>query len=514
MRRLWLLGLVLLWGGCATPPPAPLRVAQPPQHAVAAQPTGAFVDLEAKIQAAHGAAASGFMLLDRNHDGLRWRLALIDSARHSIDLQYYTWFGDVSGRLLLKRVVDAADRGVKVRMLIDDLNTLLRDASTPQIRDGLVAAIDAHPNIEVRLFNPWTRRDLFGRAGEMVADLERLNQRMHNKQLVVDNRAAIIGGRNLGDEYLGLNPVFNFRDLDVLGIGPVARQGSAVFDSFWNSEWVLPVQALHVPLSEVESQPKRRQLDAALAAEPALAGWPIAPQAWGAEIEALAPQLRAGTSRVVSDLPQDGAIRHTMLDHAREFADGAQRELLVENAYIIPSQPHIDWLRTLTQRGVKVGIVTNSLASHDVPAVNSHYKKWRKPLLEAGVSLFEIRHDAAVQRELADTAPVRSGFMGLHVKAIAVDGKRVMVGSMNLDPRSADINSEMAVLVDSPPLAADVVALIRRDMQPENSWHVQLDDQGRLRWVHSGQTVTLQPARNAWQRVEDIIFMAFPREYY
>ena len=191
-----------------------------------------------------------------------------------------------------------------------------------------------------------------------------------------------------------------------------------------------------------------------------------------------------------------------------------QRELLVENAYIIPSQPHIDWLRTLTQRGVTVGIVANSLASHDVPAVNSHYKKWRKPLLEAGVSLFEIRHDAAVQRELADTAPVRSGFMGLHVKAIAVDGKRVMIGSMNLDPRSADINSEMAVIVDSPRLAADVVALIRRDMQPENSWRVQLDDQGRLRWVQSDQTVTLQPARNAWQRVEDIIFMAFPREYY
>jgi cardiolipin synthase C len=514
MRWLWLLGLALLLGGCAAPPPAPPRVAQPPQLAMAAQPTGAFVELESGMRAAHGAAASGFVLLDRNDDGLRWRLALIDSARHSIDLQYYTWFGDVTGRLLLKRVIDAADRGVKVRMLIDDLNTLLRDASTPQIRDGLVAAIDAHPNIQVRLFNPWTRRDLFGRAAEMVDDLDRLNQRMHNKQLVVDNRAAIIGGRNIGDEYLGLNPEFNFRDLDVLGIGPVARQASAVFDRFWNSEWVLPVQALHVPLSEIESQPKRRQLVAALAAEPALAGWPIAPQSWTTEIAALGPRLRAGTSRVVSDQPEDGAIRHTMLEHAREFADGAQRELLVENAYIIPAQPHIDWLRTLTQRGVRVSIVTNSLASHDVPAVNSHYKKWRKPLIEAGVSLYEIRHDAAVQRELADTAPVRSEFMGLHVKAIAVDGDRVLIGSMNLDPRSAAINSEMAVIVDSKGLAADVAALIRRDMQPVNSWRVELDTQGALRWVNSDKTVTQQPARNVWQRVEDIIFMAFPRDLY
>ncbi|MCU0919112.1 MAG: phospholipase D family protein [Burkholderiaceae bacterium] len=514
MRRLWLLGLVLLWGGCAAPPPAPPRAPQPPQYAAAAAPTGAFVDLEAKIQAAHGAEASGFVLLDSNADGLRWRLALIDSARHSIDLQYYTWFGDVTGRLLLKRVVDAADRGVKVRMLIDDLNTLLRDASTPQIRDGLVAAIDAHPNIQVRLFNPWTRRDLFGRAGEMVADLERLNQRMHNKQLVVDNRATIIGGRNIGDEYLGLNPAFNFRDLDVLGIGPVARQASAVFDTFWNSEWVLPVVALHVPLSEIESQPKRKQLIAELATEPTLAGWPIAPQSWSAEVAKLGPRLHAGTSRVVSDQPDDGVIRHTMLEHAREFADGAQRELLVENAYIIPAQPYIDWLRTLTQRGVQVGIVTNSLASHDVPAVNSHYKKWRKSLLEAGVSLYEIRHDAAVKRELADTAPVRAEFMGLHVKAIAVDGDRVLIGSMNLDPRSSDINSEMAVIVESKGLAADVAALIRRDMQPENSWRVEIDAQGRLRWANNVETVTQQPARNFWQRIEDIIFMAFPREYY
>ena len=411
MRRLFLLGLVLLLVGCAAPPPAPPRVAQPPQQALAAQPTGTFVDLESKIRAAHGASASGFMLLDSNADGLRWRLALIDSARHSIDLQYYTWFGDVSGRFLLKRVIDAADRGVKVRLLIDDLNTLLRDASTPQIRDGLVAAIDAHPNIQVRLFNPWTRRDLFGRAAEMLDDLDRLNQRMHNKQLVVDNRAAIIGGRNIGDEYLGLNPAFNFRDLDVLGIGPVARQASTVFDRFWNSEWVLPVLALHVPLSEIESQPKRKQLVAELAAEPALAGWPIAPQSWSAEIAALGPRLHAGTSRVVSDQPDDGAIRHTMLEHAREFADGAQRELLVENAYIIPAQPNIDWLRSLTQRGVQVSIVTNSLASHDVPAVNSHYKKWRKPMIEAGrVAL----RDPPRRRGAARAGRHRAGAFRIH----------------------------------------------------------------------------------------------------
>jgi putative cardiolipin synthase len=428
-------------------------------------------------------------------------------------VQVYVWYGDLSGRLLLKRALDAADRGVKVRMLVDDLNTLLKDAATPQIRDEVFAAIDAHPNLQVRLFNPWVQRDLLGRGSEMLSDLERLNHRMHNKQMIVDNRAAIIGGRNIGDEYLGLNPEFNFRDLDVLGIGPVARQGSAVFDRYWNSAWAWPASLLPVPPLQ-DRQAARAALNASLVERPALKRFPPAPQSWIAELAALPARLQPGTSRVVSDEPEDGRIRHTMMDHTFAVAGSAQRELLVENAYIIPNQDAIDFVRGLGARGVRVGVVTNSLASHDVPAVNSHYKQWRKPLLEAGVALFEIRHDAAVQLELADTPPTRAEFMGLHAKAVTVDGQRAVIGSMNMDPRSSRINTEMAVIVESSGLADAVAALIRRDMQPVNSWRVELDAQGGLRWVNSDLTVDAQPARNLWQRVMDVFFMAFPAELY
>ncbi len=453
------------------------------------------------------------MLLDSNDDGLRWRLALIDSARYSIDIQVYVWYGDLSGRLLIKRVLDAANRGVKVRLLVDDLNTLLKDAATPKIRDEIFAALDSHPNLEIRLFNPWVERSLLARVGEMIGALDRLNQRMHNKQMIVDNRVAIIGGRNIGDEYLGLNPEFNFRDLDVLGVGPVARQGSAVFDRYWNSPWAWPASLLPLP-PMADRVAARQALDASLRDQKALQQFPLAAQDWTAEINALAGRLQPGTSRVVSDEPDDDHIRHTMMDHTFEVAGTARRELLVENAYIIPNENAIEWVRALHGRGVRIGVVTNSLASHDVPAVNSHYKQWRKRLLESGVDLYEIRHDAAVQFELADTPPTKAHFMGLHAKAVTVDGRTSVIGSMNMDPRSGRINSEMAVIVDSPGLADAVAALIRRDMDPRNSWRVELDAQGELRWVNSDETVTTQPARDGWQRVMDVIFMAFPANLY
>jgi len=171
-------------------------------------------------------------------------------------------------------------------------------------------------------------------------------------------------------------------------------------------------------------------------------------------------------------------------------------------------------MREQTARGVKIRMLTNSLASHDVPAVNSHYKQWRKPLLEAGVDLHEMRADAAVQSLLADTPPTRAEFMGLHVKAMVIDRERVFVGSMNLDPRSWEVNSEMGVVVDSPGLAQALARAMERDMQPENAWRVTLDAQGQVRWTAGDTTLTSQPARSFWQRVEDVIFMAFPRDLY
>jgi putative cardiolipin synthase len=485
-----------------------------PEYAVPARPDSLFAPMEAAIRAKAGPDASGFLLLETNESGLTWRLALIDSARHSLDLQYYVWFGDPSGVLLMKRVVQAADRGVKVRILLDDLNSMLRDMTTPEIRDNLAAAINAHPNIEMRLFNAWKSRSFVGRGADMISESDRLNRRMHNKVMIADNQAVILGGRNIGDEYFGLNAGFNFHDLDVLGIGPVARQASAVFDRFWNSEWVVPVAALGLSATkqdlDVLEAPARKQL----AAAQSLARFPPDPQDWSDMLARLPGDLQTGTSRVHTDTPDHGAVNHHMPAAIRELMNTAQREVFITNAYIIPGPPAIQSMDDLHGRGVKVRILTNSLASHDVPAVNSHYKAWRKPILQTGAELYEIRPDAAVKPRIADTPPTQSEFMGLHTKAIVIDRTRVFIGSMNLDPRSAEINSEMGVVVDSPGLAEALAATMERDMGPENSWRVELDPQGELRWVAGDQVLKSQPARGWWQRVEDLVFMAFPKEIY
>lgn len=497
---------------CASQPevsyPAP-----PPEYAREPRDDTAFAALESGIRAAHGDAASGFMLLDRNEDGLRWRLALMDSARHTIDAQYYLWYGDIGGQLMALRLLEAAERGVKVRLLLDDLNTLLGSATSVKVRDDLALLLDAHPNVELRVFNPWSRRSLGGRAVESVSALGRVNQRMHNKALTVDNQATIFGGRNIGDEYLGLNPAFNFHDLDVLGIGPVARQVSGAFDLYWNSAWTMPVSALGTAQPEAVAG-LRAQLAKQLEAEPVLQGIPVAPEDWTVRLAGLSAVLHPGASRVATDLPEPGEVRRQMLDSVNELTEGARQELLVLNAYLIPDDAVIARLERLRDAGVRMRVVTNSLASHDVPAVNSHYKRWRRPLLQAGVDLYEIRHDAAIQTQVADTPPVRAQFMGLHAKGLSVDGERVWIGSMNFDPRSAGINTEMGVTVESRGLAGDFARLVERDAQPANSWRVSEDEAGALTWTHDGETVQRQPARSWWQRVQDVVFMAFPKELY
>ncbi len=499
-------------GGCATLPDKPVR--GPVGYAMPPQPSGLLAESESAIATAHGPERSGFLLLDTNEDGLRWRLALVDSARHSLDLQYYVWWGDESGDLLMKRVVQAAERGVRVRIILDDLSTLLEDETHPKIRDQGAALLDAHPNIEIRLFNAWRTRDLVGRGFETIQRMERINHRMHNKLLVADNRATIVGGRNVGDEYFGLSPEFNFRDLDVLGIGPVARQASSVFDRFWNSEWLVPVKALGLPATKSElleqAAPVRRKLESATS----LSRFRLDPEDWSTTLVSAVPQMHAGTSRLHTDSPDADSVTHHMPDAIRTLIGTAKREVLITNAYIIPDERSVAGMRTLTGQGIRVRVLTNSLASHDVPAVNSHYKAWRKPLLEAGVELHEMRHDAAVQPLLADTPPTRAEYMGLHVKAMVVDRERVFIGSMNLDPRSAEINSEMGVVVDSPSLARALAASMERDMGEDNAWRVSLAPDASVRWTAGDRVLDTQPARSLWQRIEDVIFMAFPRDLY
>jgi cardiolipin synthase C len=469
--------------------------------------SGLLADIAADIQGKHGEEFSGFRILDSSHDGLHWRLALIDSATTSLDIQTYLWYPDFSGRLVLERAILASQRGVKVRLIVDDL--ILHG------HDQLIANLHAAPNIEFGIFNPWENRSsMADRAGEMLAQLERLNTRMHDKLMIVDGRAAVVGGRNIGDHYFGLSETYNFHDTDLMGIGHIAEQANGMFDQFWNSKWVVSADALSTaPDLEIARQ-QRKAIQDAIRNAPQLTGFSREPQDWTAELTEVAAQLRIGRSKLVYDEATDEQINQSMASSMFNFFNIAQEELLIQNAYVIPSQPAVDFLQAKTDAGVKVRILTNSLASHDVPAVNSHYEPWRDDFIRAGVDLWEFRADPAIQQTVIDVPPVQAGFSGLHSKCAVADRRYVFIGSMNLDPRSHKINTEMGAMVDSPELADDLVRLIERNMSSENAWHVQMDESGKLTWHSDTQVLHKQPARDGMQRVMNVLMKIGPKDQY
>jgi putative cardiolipin synthase len=478
------------------PEPEPSFALEPGQQ-------GPFADLEAAFSQRHGTQKSGFLLLDHNGESLNWRLALIDEAQHALDVQYYLWYDDDSGRLIFKRIWDAANRGVRVRLIADGLLFVGQGKG--------IAAIDSHPNIEVRIFNPWEQQSR--RSKKSVQTLERFNYRMHNKIITADNHITIMGGRNLGNDYFGLHDAYNFLDLDVLGVGPVARLASEIFDHFWNSTWVIPGYAYSEEVQKgaldelVQSEIER------LKKSDRLQNFPLERQNWTERLKSLMGRLHLGVSRTVFDALEEDDISQRMATELPEFTKTAQKELLINNAYLIPDEEMLAEAGQIVQRGIKLRIITNSLGSQDVPAVNSHYGPYRKQILEAGIELYELRSDAPL-KDLVDTSPVVSGFVGLHSKTSVVDRSRVYIGSFNLDPRSRNINTEMGVLIDSPELAEELAQMTERLMEPDNSWQVKLDDKGKLMWESGAGTVKRQPARNFWQRVQDVFFKIFPKEYF
>ena len=501
-RYVFILILIALVGSCTT---APKEFSEPqPSYALEPGKDGAFADLEAAFIEKHGTEKSGFLLLDNNRESLLQRLMLIDEARYSLDIKYYLWYGDDSGELVFKRAMDAAKRGVRVRLIADDILLISEDEN--------IALIDAHPNVEVRLFNPW-RQYSSRRKVKVSQTVERFNYRMHNKLIVADNRIAIIGGRNLGDEYFGFNSTFNFLDIDVLGVGPVARESSQLFDHFWNSPAVVSASAFgHAQPEESVEEIEYADLERLKKSE-RLQNVPIERQNWDETLQSFVQRLHPGSSKVIYDTLEEEGISQKMATIIPEFSRTAKNELLIINAYLIPNEDMMNDARDLVQKGVKIKVLTNSLASQDVPAVNSHYGPWRKPLLEAGIELYELRPDAAIKAQ-TDTPPVVSGFIGLHSKASVVDRSRVYIGSFNLDPRARDYNTEMGVLIDSPELAEELAQLAEELMRPENSWQVKLNDEGKLIWQSGDDIRTRQPAQNFWQRVMDLFFKLFPSKYF
>lgn len=418
---------------------------------------------------------SGIHPLNDGLDAFAARYQMMSMAQHTIDVQYYIWHNDMSGRLLFSALLDAAERGVKVRLLLDDNNT-------PGL-DETLAELDRHANIAVRLFNPFSFRTL--RALGYLTDFSRLNRRMHNKSLTVDGAATLVGGRNIGDEYFGTGDEPLFTDLDVLAIGPVVDEVTQDFDRYWRSKAVSSLrkvvdvsgdthQAVRLPQEWQQSEAVERYLAR-------LEHSSFISQMAQGELE-----MTWAESRLLSDDPRKGlgkAKRRSLLPQRMlEVIGTPQQQFDIISAYFVPTRSGVAQLLALKRRGVKITILTNSLAANDVTVVHAGYARWRKKLLRHGIALYELKPQDNPQSAPHDRGITGNSGSSLHAKTFTVDNRKVFIGSFNFDPRSAMLNTEMGLVIESETLAQQTHQRFIAGMR-HRAWTLRLDKWGRVNWV-------------------------------
>ncbi|HEX5277441.1 MAG TPA: phospholipase D family protein [Fluviicoccus sp.] len=493
--------LCLLVSGCTSlnpNAPRPITESFQPLERTPLQEWRASLDLPSGISAFH--------LVTSGRDALAARLALIDQAASTIDMQYYMLRDDSSTQLIISRLLQAADRGVRVRLLVDDIFGLKRD--------HILATLSAHPNIEIRVFNPFLAR---GKANplRLLEFLQKssLNKRMHNKLLVVDNTALVVGGRNLGNEYFDSEAETEFTDLDVLVMGPVVYEASESFDEYWNHQLAVPVRAFLRDMPTEEHLEVMRSRLQRLITQLRQNNYPmqfsLSTLAEGISNHQLS--FRRGKAHMLYDRPEK------VLNEGRRLFKGVylaadlypaiaktREDVLLVSAYFVPGPRLRDLLEGLVSSGVRVRLLTNSLAATDVAYVHGAYSRWRGPLIDAGVEIYEMRPLA--KRPLASFRLIGRSRSSLHAKALILDSRQVFIGSMNLDQRSVYLNTETGILIDCPDLAADLRASFERLMLPDMSYEVYADKEepGRLLWwgIRSGKDVVLRrdPEAGFWKR--------------
>ncbi|MHB1142364.1 MAG: phospholipase D family protein [Sulfuricaulis sp.] len=462
---------------------------------------------------------SGVYPLASGMEAFTLRASLAESAERTLDLQYYIVQADATTQLLLYRVLRAAHRGVRVRLLIDDLYALGKDFD--------LATFSAYTNIEVRVFNPFLRRGGWGLSQllEFLGDSTRLNRRMHNKLWVADNAGAIVGGRNLGDEYFDAHGEVNFADLDILAAGPVVRDISRSFDDYWNSEWAVPIEAfVTVPPGAEQLAAFERDLEARLErfrdTDYARA---LRETRFGFRLRSGQLPLIPANASALYDPPAkisgaEAAPRQVFASRLRPIVDAAQREVILISPYFIPSEEGIAVLSTLARRGVRVRILTNSLASTDyIPLAYAGYARRRARLLAAGLELYEMHPEP--RDATGSGRPGASSGAYLHTKAIVVDRRHVVIGSMNLDPRSRRDNTEVAMLLESAEFGARLGALFEEAVRPTRAFRVTLAVPGEetgIIWIseEAGQEVRYnhEPLAGFWRRLLSKLLGAFAPE--
>ncbi|WP_295546004.1 phospholipase D family protein [uncultured Pseudacidovorax sp.] len=510
VRYLWL-GLALGLTACASLPPPAAATSSIAAKDISATPL-ARVATDSLPAEARARGQSGFLLMPEGPTALNARIALIRAARKTLDAQYYILQDDATGLLFLSELLDASRRGVRVRLLVDDLYTPGKDA--------LFAALASQPNFELRLFNPLAVRSgpLAWRLALSLGDLRRVNRRMHNKLLVADNSFAITGGRNIADEYFMRSDQANFVDMDLLAAGPVVPSLSDSFDDFWNSRQVRSIGSLmDLPPNDertrrllAERCEERRDL-LPEAATDVLGHPPVSEQLANGRL-----QLTVGDGRAVSDVPE----KITYDDPEASFADsvsqrtiamlyGARREVLMVSPYFVPGEAGLALLQQQAARGVQVLVFTNSLDATDETLVYSGYARYRLAMLKAGVKVFELGSRLVPkERRLGE---FKSSTARLHAKVMLVDRERVFIGSMNLDGRSARLNTEVGVIIESPALLAQFTALMPVRELGAYELRLRKDDDG-LQWIehHPDGTQSVldeEPGVNVIDRVRDWLLL-------
>lgn len=521
-RRLLLVLTIALMAGCATLPPG--SDFPKTTSSAYAQPETTRIGLPLDSAARDHGGNSGFRLLSVGVDGFLTRAQMANAAERTLDLQYFILRGDETGQLLADAVLRAADRGVRVRVLIDDGETIAGDEQ--------IAALDAHPQIEVRVFNPFAYRGhaQLPRVLEFTFSLSRLDYRMHNKLYVADNAIALVGGRNIGDQYFQVDPESQFADDDIFAAGPIVKELSATFDEFWNSALAIPVEALahgKAPATSLHDYRKtlaehRQQVkaDGTDYASRVAGGEPLAgmlsgrlPLIWAhAQVVCDSPE-----KKLVENGRMVGRLMHRPVANA---AAAVQSELLMISPYLIPGQEGMQLFKDLRQRNVRVRVLTNSLESSTVLVAQAGYMGYRVPLLENGVELYEIRSLLGNARGSGQTAAMsRYGNYSLHAKMFVFDRQRLFIGSMNFDQRSMHLNTEIGLIIDSPVLAQQVATRFEAMVQPVNSYALALRANGAvgqpgLVWQTQEDTKAIEyvkePARSDWQRAHVKLLSLLP----
>ena len=488
--------LVLALSACAQLQP---RAELPMEPATPTASAAKLDRLFARREASHP-GESAFRLLVEGTEAFAARVQSARMAERSMDVQTYIWHADVTGKFLAHELLQAADRGVRVRLLVDDMDARAKTAH--------FAALAAHPHIEVRAFNPFASRNgTLNLISEGARNFKRINRRMHNKSWIADNRFAIVGGRNLGDEYFGASDEVNFVDLDFGMIGPVVRDASASFDRYWNSPSAYPLKLLDAQAVDAGSLAKLRDHLAREAGETYDSPYAKALREDGA-LQRLAsgevPMQWSANYRFIADDPLKISMKKRDAHRAAVSAvilpvmRDATSALDVVSPYFVPGDKGSTGLVNTARAGSQVRILTNSLAANDVAAVHGGYSRYRHKLLKGGVQLWELK---PLTGEKKDSSLFGSSGASLHTKAMAIDGKNLFVGSYNLDPRSTWLNCEQGVLVESPALVTQFRAIFEAQIAGSHAWRVTREA-GELRWADDAGVTSKEPQTSFGQRMQ------------